>query len=85
VPLSGEPADVHDRIAAYSSWLKTTSLPKLFVDAEPGVFITGGIRRLASSFPNQHRVVVGGLHFVQEDSPNEIARAIADLLESLTD
>jgi haloalkane dehalogenase len=23
VPLSGEPADVHDRIAAYSAWLKT--------------------------------------------------------------
>jgi hypothetical protein len=71
VPLSGEPADVHDRIAAYSAWLKTASRPKLFIDAEPGVLITGRIRRLASSFPNQHRVVVGGLHFVQEDSPDE--------------
>ena len=30
VPLSGEPADVHDRISAYSAWLKTTSLPKAF-------------------------------------------------------
>jgi hypothetical protein len=47
VPLSGEPADVHDRIAAYSAWLKTTPPPKLFVDAEPGVFVTGRIRRLA--------------------------------------
>ncbi len=50
------------------------------IDAEPGVFITGRIRRLASSFPNQHRVVIGGLHFVQEDSPNEIGRAIAGWL-----
>jgi hypothetical protein len=41
------------RIAAYSAWLKTASLPKLFIDAEPGVFITGRIRRLASSFSNQ--------------------------------
>ncbi len=81
VPLSGEPEDVHDRIAAYSAWLKTASLPKLFVDAEPGVFITGRIRRLARDFPNQHRFVVGGLHFVQEDSPNEIGRAIASWLE----
>ncbi len=81
VPLSGEPADVHDRIAAYSAWLQTASLPKLFVDADPGVFITGRIRRLASSFPHQRRVVVGGLHFVQEDSPNEIGRAIAGWLE----
>jgi len=83
VPLSGEPADVHHRIAAYSAWLTTAPLPKLFIDAEPGVFITGRIRRLASSFPNQHRVVVGGLHFVQEDSPGEVGRAIADWLERI--
>lgn len=81
VPLSGEPGDVHDRIAAYSAWLKTASMPKLFIDAEPGVFITGRIRRLASSFPHQRRVAVGGLHFVQEDSPNEIGQAIASWLE----
>jgi haloalkane dehalogenase len=81
VPLSGEPADVHDRIAAYSGWLNRASLPKLFVDAQPGVFITGRIRKLASNFPNQRRVVVRGLHFVQEDSPNEIGRAIAGWLE----
>ena len=80
VPLSGEPSDVHDRIAAFSEWLKTASLPKLFIDAEPGVFITGRIRRLASSFPDQHHVVVKGLHFVQEDSPDEIGRAIAGWL-----
>jgi hypothetical protein len=84
VPLSGEPADVHDRIAAYSAWLKTASLPKLFIDAEPGVFITGRIRKLASSFLNQRRVVVSGLHFVQEDSPCEIGRALASWLGSLS-
>src|SRR2546428_8796 len=47
VPLSGEPADVHDRIAAYAAWLKTAPPPKLFVDAEPGVFVAGRVRRLA--------------------------------------
>ena len=41
VPLSGDPADVHQRIADYSAWLQVASLPKLFIDAEPGVFITG--------------------------------------------
>ena len=83
MPLSGEPADVHDRIADYSAWLKTASLPKLFIDAEPGVFITGRIRRLASSFPNQHHVVVNGLHFLQDDSPDGIGRAIAGWLERI--
>jgi len=83
VPLSGEPADVHDRIAAYSAWLRTARLPKLFIDAAPGVFITGRIRSLARSFPNQHHVVVRGLHFVQEDSPDEIGRALANWLEQI--
>jgi haloalkane dehalogenase len=49
VPLSGEPADVHHRIAAYSAWLKTASVPKLFIDAEPGVFITASLISTASS------------------------------------
>jgi haloalkane dehalogenase len=79
---SPEPADVHGRIAAYSTWLNTASLPKLFIDAEPGVFITGRIRKLASSFPNQDRVV-RGLHFVQEDSPDEVGGAIAGWLERI--
>jgi hypothetical protein len=74
VPLVGEPADIHDRIAAYFTWLKAASLAKLFIDAEPGVFITGRIRKLASSLPNQYRVVVRGLDFVQEDSPDDIGR-----------
>jgi haloalkane dehalogenase len=83
VPLSNEPADVRDRVAEYSAWLATTPLPKLFIDAEPGVFITGRIERLARSFPNQRCVVVGALHFVQEDSPDEVGRAIADWLEAI--
>jgi haloalkane dehalogenase len=81
VPLSGDPADVHQRIADYSAWLQVASLPKLFIDAEPGVFITGRVRRLAGSFPNQQHVLVKGLHFIQEDSPNEIGQAINNWLE----
>jgi haloalkane dehalogenase len=83
VPLSGDPADVNDRISAYSAWLKTTLLPKLFIDAEPGVFITGRIRKLASSFPNQDHVVIRGLHFVPENSPDQIGKAIAGWLKDV--
>jgi hypothetical protein len=54
VPLSGDPADVHQRIADYSAWLQVASLPKLFIDAEPGVFITGRVRKLACSFPTSN-------------------------------
>ena len=83
VPRSGDPADVHARIFAYSTWLNTASLPKLFIDADPGVFLTGRLRKLAKNFPNQHHVVVKGLHFVQEDSPDEIGQAITGWLERI--
>jgi haloalkane dehalogenase len=53
----------------------------LFIDAEPGVFITGRVRELACSFPNQQYVRVKGLHFIQEDSPNEIGQGINNWLE----
>jgi haloalkane dehalogenase len=83
VPLSGDPADVHDRIIAYYTWLNTASLPKLFIDADPGVFITWRVRKLVKNFPNQHHVVAKGLHFVQEDSPDEIGQAITGWLERI--
>jgi haloalkane dehalogenase len=34
-------------------------------------------------FPNQQEVTVKGLHFIQEDSPDEIATALRDWLENL--
>jgi hypothetical protein len=37
---------------------------------------------LAAS-PNQQYVLVKGLHFIQEDSPNEIGQAINNWLEQL--
>ena len=40
----------------------------------------GEIMRLFNGldWPNQTEVTVAGVHFVQEDSPDEIGRAIAD-------
>jgi haloalkane dehalogenase len=36
IPIEGEPADVVAIAADYASWLATSSVPKLFVKAEPG-------------------------------------------------
>jgi hypothetical protein len=47
--------------------------------------MTGRIRSLASSFPNQRHVVVKGLHFLQEDSPDEIGPAIAGIYVNCSD
>jgi haloalkane dehalogenase len=80
IPLSGEPADVVGIVADYADWLATSDLPKLFVNAEPGAILTGPQREYCRGWKNQTEVTVAGSHFIQEDSPDEIGRAIADWL-----
>lgn len=77
IPIDGEPVDVHSIVEAYRDWLLTSAVPKLFINAEPGSILVGRQRELARSFPNQREVTVRGIHFIQEDSPDEIGRAIA--------
>jgi haloalkane dehalogenase len=77
IPIDGEPADVTAVVQAYGDWLATTPVPKLFVNADPGAILTGRQREFCRTFPNQHEVTVSGVHFVQEDSPDDIGAAIA--------
>jgi len=80
IPIDGEPADVTEIVTSYGEWLSTSPVPKLFVNAEPGAILTGALREVCRAWPNQTEVTVRGSHFVQEDSPGEIGRAIADWL-----
>ena len=78
IPIEGEPADVTAIAADYAEWLATSHVPKLLVKAEPGLLVAGGANLdFARGLPAQSEVTVAGLHFVQEDSPDEIGRAIA--------
>lgn len=83
IPIDGEPADVVDIVQANAEYLTTSEVPKLFVNAEPGAILTGPQREFCRRFPNQTEVTVPGIHFVQEDSPAEIAAAIRDWLTGL--
>jgi haloalkane dehalogenase len=83
IPLDGEPADVAEIAEHYAAWLKEADVPKLFINAEPGAILVGRPREFARSLPNQVEVTVRGSHFIQEDSPDEIAAAIRDWLSSL--
>jgi haloalkane dehalogenase len=80
IPIEGEPADVVAIVEDYGQWLSSSDLPKLFINADPGSILTGPQRDFVRSWPNQTEVTVSGTHFVQEDSPHEIGRAIADWL-----
>jgi haloalkane dehalogenase len=77
IPLNGEPKDVHDIVQAYSHWLATCGVPKLFVDASPGAILVGAQRDFCRTWKNQSEVTVAGSHFLQEDSPDEIGEAIS--------
>lgn len=83
IPLDGEPAEVHEIVAAYADWLIQSDVPKLFVNAEPGAILTGAQREFCRRFPNQTEITVAGSHFIQEDSPEEIATAIANWCQTL--
>ena len=77
IPIEGEPADVVELVQAYGDWLAQSSVPKLFINAEPGAILIDRQREFCRGWPNQREVTVRGNHFLQEDSPDEIGQAIA--------
>lgn len=84
IPLAGEPADVHQIVTDYATWLsEDASLPKLFINADPGIILIGKQREFCRTWPNQTEVTVKGLHFIQEDSPDEIGQACAQFVQGL--
>ncbi len=83
IPLAGEPEDVAAIVADYAEWLQHCDVPKLFINAEPGAILTGRQREFCRNFPNQTEVTVPGIHFIQEDSPGEIATALREWLGKL--
>jgi haloalkane dehalogenase len=77
IPVDGEPADVVRIVQNYADWLTKSPMPKLFINADPGSILVGSQREFCRRWPSQREATVRGKHFVQEDSPDEIGRAIA--------
>jgi haloalkane dehalogenase len=80
IPIDGQPPDVVAIVEAYAAWLAGHDVPKLFVNADPGSILVGAQRDFCRGWPNQREVTVKGLHFVQEDSPAAIGRAVAEFV-----
>ena len=82
VPIAGEPASNVALMEDIRTFMGETEMPVLLPYAEPGVlvppqavpFYTGLIGDLETAFVGK------GLHFIQEDQPAAIGRAIADWL-----
>ncbi|WP_109478186.1 haloalkane dehalogenase [Paraburkholderia sp. C35] len=83
LPIEQEPKDVVDAVTSYGKWLSESDVPKLFVNAEPGSILVGEAREFCRKWPNQREVTVSGLHFIQEDSPDEIGEAVAGFVREI--
>lgn len=77
LPIDGTPADVVGIVHDYAAWLATSTVPKLFINAEPGAILVGAPRETCRQWANQDEITVPGIHFIQEDSADEIGVAIA--------
>ena len=83
IPIEGEPENVVEIVEAYGRWLSESNLPKLFINADPGSILIGKARDFCRKWPNQEETTIKGIHFIQEDSPDEIGEAIVRFVGKL--
>ncbi len=83
LPVNAEPADVDEIVGDYAAWLSRSRIPKLFINGDPGFILVEERRDFCRTWPNQTEVSVRGRHFLQEDSPDQIARAVAEWLPTI--
>lgn len=83
LPIEGEPAGVVRLVEEYGAWLAGSEIPKLFVNADPGAVLVGAGRDFCRTWLQQTEVTVPGIHFIQEDAPQQIADALSRFLADL--
>lgn len=79
LPIAGEPADVYQALQSAHAALAASSYPKLLFSGEPGALVTPECaERFSASLKSCAHLHLGpGLHYLQEDHPEAIGRAVA--------
>ena len=83
IPFNTEPLDTYNEIAKNAQFHSESSIPKLFINADPGFLLVGTQRDEVRLWKNTKEVIVKGNHFIQEDSPLEITAHIKTFLSEL--
>lgn len=83
IPFNTEPLNTYNEIAKNAQFHSESSIPKLFINADPGFLLVGTQRDEVRSWKNTKEVIVKGNHFIQEDSPLEITAHIKTFLSEL--
>lgn len=86
MPIRGRsesPWDMAGMMDSYADWLRDTEIPKLLLHAKPGLIASpSAVRQAEKTFTNLESVSLGrGVHFLPEDHPDAIARAIAEFVD----
>ena len=82
IPFEGEPSDVTEIVATFGEWLSSSPIPKLFIRTEPGTMGPSSLA-VCRAWPMQSEVSVRGLHYPQEDSPEEMGQALVKWMHTL--
>ncbi|MEL7277798.1 MAG: haloalkane dehalogenase [Pseudomonadota bacterium] len=85
VPIAGEPADTAAVITDNGEWLYSTEMPKLMFHVTPGALMPPPVvEYVKANASNLEDVFLGpGVHFIQEDHPEAIGRALRDWIDRL--
>ena len=83
IPIEGEPADVTAIAEYYAKAMSRSPLPKLLIVGDPGAIVKGRTLAFCRTWSNQTEVRVKGIHFLQEDSPDEIGEALQKFVKSV--
>ena len=84
IPLDGkEPIETLEAVKANSEFHSSSSIPKLFINADPGLLLVGEQREEIRTWKNLEEVTVKGNHFIQEDSPEEITNHLKSFINKL--
>lgn len=80
IPIEGIPKRNYDVVSNYQYWLAETTIPKLLLYAQPGMILKEKeVKKIKASFKSLKSVYIGkGKHYIQEDHPHEIGKAIGE-------
>ncbi len=80
IPFADGPEDNAEMVRGIGQWLESTEKPLLYLRVKPGAINREGTaEQLTAMAKNIETHYVGeGIHFIQEDHPHELGRAISD-------
>lgn len=80
IPIHRKPRDISKIVESYSKWLGESAIPKLLIYVHPGAIINKEtVNYCQKHIKNLQIKYIGeGLHFIQEDHPQAIGKALRE-------